>query len=425
MKKKISLLVILSMLVTLFTGCGTTSKNSLKVYVAQTDKFFDTAVTKFAEAHPNTKLNVKYFDSYSEINELLKTELMSGKGPDVVLFNSLYSDGDPYKMAGSGAFLSLDEQVAGLSGDTYYEQFLEAGKVNGQQYYLPLSWNVLQVYSAPEKVEGEDLYASVAAEAEAIKGETTHGLNNFMFRREDWMNYFVEIAGSELFDAATGEMTEQKELFKESAEFLKVLYDSYDQSWDVGMKYNESMIDGIAHLTYMMENNSILTDIRFMETFYKKIDVDVALSMFERLNGEGITAQIIQYGAISANTENPEGAWEFLQSFLEVQPDVNVARNDYNGTFFAPIKAAAYEDCVHKLTTQKAPIGRGGMTLPLSSELGEQMTALPEKISKAVIPNLTYGVMVQECMLPYLEGEAEFDGCYDKLVQQTKMYLSE
>ncbi len=166
MKKRIILLLMLSMLAAFLSGCG--SKNTLTVYVCETDKLFNDAILEYNHIYPDEKVKVKTFETYAEMSERLNEELAEGKGPDVVLYNSLFNALDPYQLAVSGKFMPLDEQVAGLSEDTYYKQLLDAGKVNGQQFYLPLSWNVLQVFAAPEKLTGETLYASVLAEAEAI-----------------------------------------------------------------------------------------------------------------------------------------------------------------------------------------------------------------------------------------------------------------
>ncbi len=424
MKKRISLLLMLSMLVALLSGCG--SKNTIKVYVMEADKLFNDAILEYNHNYPDEKVKVETFDNYQEMSERLNKELAEGKGPDVILYNSLFNDVDPYQLAASGKFLPLDEQVAGLSEDTYYKQILDAGKVNGQQFYLPLSWNVLQVYSAPEKITGENLYDSFIAEAAEIQGNESLALNNYMFFREDWMNFFMEITGSQLFDAATGELTEQKELVKETADFLKdTLYAMYDQNMSILEKYNRSFENSLASISYMMENNSLLVCPRLFETLYKTYhEIDATLSLFERLDGEGITAQVIQYGAINANTKNPESAWKFLQSIIEIEPTVSFRRGDFKECYFAPIKIAFYEGDVERVTKFQGPgIGQGKVG-PLGAKLGQQMLEIPSRVTKAVIPNYTsYGIMVKECMAPYLNGVSDFDSCYDKLLQRTKEYL--
>lgn len=425
--KKVSVLIFIGMLGGLLGGCGDkTEAKSLSVYIVQEDALYDSAMIDYLQNYQDVDLDVEYFETYDDVNERLNTELMSGEGPDVLLFNSLYSDVDPYKMAGSGMFLALDEQVAELDGEAYFSELLDAGKVNGHQYYIPLSWNVLQVYSTPEKVTGEDLYTSMLTEAEAIAKDTSVGLTTYKFLRNDWMNYFMEIAGNSLIDVETGNLREQKEGIQQTAEFLKVLYGAYDQSATVGMKYNKDFAGGITHMSYNMGNISLLTDLRFFESTYPKYtESEMAFSTFERQDGEGITAQVIQYGAINANTENKEAAWQLLQSIMDVQPTVNFARTQLKKAFYAPVNIAAYEECVRQLTIQKGPTGGTAKVGPLSSKYGEVMKELPEKISEAVIPNLTYGEIVQECMESYLKGGDSFDSCYDKLVQQTELYLSE
>ena len=148
MKKKVFLM--LGIVVLLLCGCGKQSK--LNVYVVQEDALYENAVIKYVQDNPKADLNVEYFENYDQVNERLKTELLSGKGPDVILFNSFYSNEDPYKLAASGSLLQLDDMVQGLSEGEYFKEILDAGILNCGQYFVPLSWNILQAYSTQETI---------------------------------------------------------------------------------------------------------------------------------------------------------------------------------------------------------------------------------------------------------------------------------
>ena len=161
-----SFLIVLSML----CGCEkkddtlTTYKDdTLTVYVVQSEALYADAVGKFAEEHSEVEMNIIYLESYDEVKERLDTELMSGGGPDVLLFNSLYYAGDPYKLSVSRALLELDEQVEALPEGSYLDTIIRAGRIGGHQYFIPLSWNLPQAYSTQEKAEkiseSGDLYA--------------------------------------------------------------------------------------------------------------------------------------------------------------------------------------------------------------------------------------------------------------------------
>ena len=62
---------------------------------------------------------------------------------------------------------------------------------------------------------------------------------------------------------------------------------------------------------------------------------------------------------------------------------------------------------------------------PLSENYEEYLNNVPADISEAVIPNVTFGKMLQECLMPYMKDEENFEKCYDTLIQRTNLYLTE
>lgn len=433
MKRKLGLFLTITMCLGMLGGCGkegskasVSNAEQLTVYIVQEDALYDTAITEYVQEHTKDQIKVEYFETYEDVNDRLQTELMSGKGPDVLLFNSLYSDTDPYKLASSGILLDLDAQMETLQRADYFEEILDAGIVNGKQYYIPLSWNVLQVYATEDKVTGNDLYESILQEAEKIADDTSLGLSTYQFFRDDWMNLFMELGGSQVLDAKTGTLQDQKEAVQKTAEFLQVLYGKQEQSNTIGMKYNNDFAGALTHMSFMVENFSMLTHVRFYETLYlRNTQKEMAMSVFTRQDDDGVTAQVINYGAINANTQNAEAAWEFLQSIMDVQASVNFARTQRDQAFYTPVNVKVYEECVRQLTIQKGPTGGKLMVGPLSTEQGDMLYAFPDRITEAVIPNTTFGMIVQECMDPYLQEGVAFDTCYDTLLQRTNLYLSE
>ena len=102
----------------IFSGCGqqtaenpvsSVEESTLSVYVVKTDALYVNAVNSFQEQAKDLTLNVTTFESYEAMFDVMNVELMSKGGPDVVLYNSVQSEIDGYKLAQSGMFLPLDE----------------------------------------------------------------------------------------------------------------------------------------------------------------------------------------------------------------------------------------------------------------------------------------------------------------------------
>ncbi len=427
--KKIKVSVV-CVLIALFFLCGCGQKDdTLKVYLVRSEALYNGAIKKFTEDHPEVKLNIVYLESYDEVKERLDTELMSGEGPDVLLFNSLYSAGDPYKLSTGKALLALDEQVEGLPEGSYFEAIMNAGRADGHQYFIPLSWNVLQAYSSEERMEGQkditDLYSALEAEARALEGDESYGASSLQLGRADVLNLFLETSGSRLIDTESGELSVEKEDFRRIADFVKVFYDNMEKTRTISGRYQNDFAGAVSHFTWLLENYSFMNNLRYYQTVYPKmINEEMSFSLFGQLADEGLTAQVIQYGAVNANTRNAEDAWKLLKYLMDAPVTVNFPKYETKSTYYAPVSAAVYEESVKTLSSESG-FGPGWQVDPLNEANAQLLQEIPQEIKETVIPNGALGNLIQECMDPYFLGEDSFDNCYDKMIQRMELYLNE
>lgn len=413
---------MLGIAVLLLFGCGKQEK--MKVYIVEEDALYESAILKYVQENPKTQIEVEYFQTYDEVNDRLKTELLSGGGPDVILFNSFYSKEDIYKLATSGSLLELDHMIEDLSDEEYYKKILNAGILNDNQYFLPLSWNVLQAYSKQE-TKNENIYDTFVQKEDDIKNLDGVGLTSLQLLRSDWMNVFFEAMGVQIFDVQTGEVLADKDEVLNALEFTKIIYDDTAKRKEITGKYSQDFAGAVSHLEFLTENFSFLHNIRYYETVYPVYTgKEMNVSIFSNQGNDGITAQIVQYGAINANTEYVEEAWAFLKYILDMPVTMSFEKYDMNTAYYAPVKKETYQDCVDVLNKQAGP-GPSMKVGPLSDEYANWLNEVPEQVSNAKIPNVVYGAMLQECLVPYLKGEEDFETCYSTLVQKTKLYLSE
>lgn len=203
MKKKLGLLMVGIIVVLVVLSVSGVLKRPLTVYVDSSVPLYREAVRDFKVKNAeNFKVKIVSFDSYEEMKTRLNSEIMSGKGPDVLLFNGIYDVDDSFKTSASGSLLALDERMSELEEENYFTNILDAGIVNGHQYFLPLSWNILQAYSSQgviaEKGYNDDMFAAYMEEAAALANDNTMGVSSLTYGRADGsrMNYFLDVAGS-------------------------------------------------------------------------------------------------------------------------------------------------------------------------------------------------------------------------------------
>ncbi|HYE11900.1 MAG TPA: ABC transporter substrate-binding protein [Patescibacteria group bacterium] len=153
-------------------GCGSAAtdsnevnssgNNTLTISVITKDNYLDAAVKQFQEQHPGTTIEVKEYtsnplpandgknkmvrvgeepeDVEKYINSM-NTQLMSGKGSDIMLLSPL-----PYEnYIDKNLLVNLSEMMQSDKSfdiNQYYTNILDAMKYNGSLYSLPLSINL-------------------------------------------------------------------------------------------------------------------------------------------------------------------------------------------------------------------------------------------------------------------------------------------
>jgi len=429
MRKRICVLLVL--VVTLFSICGCRQKESvpLTVYLVQSEALYKDATEAYIKEYPEAEINILTFESYEEVNERLKTELMSGEGPDVLLFNSDYSGEDPYKLSASGTLMSLDEYMGELADTEYFKVLLDAGIQGEHQYFLPLSWNILQAYSTQERIEEKgydhDLYTAIVTESDILKDDENFAISSLQLNRADVLNYFLEVTGNQLFDGSSNELTDNKEEIQQTAECVKVIYDNLGKIRNISTKYRNDFSGSVSHFTYLIEDYPFMHNLRFYETLYPALMGEkMYFTPFTQMDSEDVTAQIIQYGAINANSKNADAAWKLLKYMLDMPASMDFSKYKAYSIYFAPVNIAAYEACVEELNTNTC-VGPGRKVGPLTDENKQILIDMPERVKEGVIPNSVLGTIIQECMEPYLLGNDSFDNCYETLMQRLGLYLNE
>ena len=417
--------------VLLVLGMTGVLKRPLTVYVDKTFPLYREAVQDFkVKNSENIKVKIVTFDSYEEMKTRMNSEIMSGKGPDVLLFNGIYDVDDSFKTSASGSLLVLDEKMAELDEENYFTTILDAGVVHGHQYFLPLSWNILQAYSSQgviaEKGYGEDMFAAYAEDAAALANDDTMGVSSFQYGRADGsrMNYFLDVAGVEVIDWASGQLNDNKAQVQQVAEFVKVVSDNQEKNMGIAQRYANDFAGAVAHFTFLTEDFPFMNNVSFYQTAYpNSVNDEMYFVPYTNLEG-GITAQVTQYGAISAYTKYEDQAWELLRHILDYESSVTFNKYDSDELILVPVNKAVYAAYVEQLATSEYFSG-GQRIAPLEEKWAQVLEEIPTRVNSAVIPNGAVGSLIQECMDPYLEGTDSFDNCYETLTARLQTYLKE
>ena len=423
-------LCLLSLLILVFGLSACQKEQTLTVYTVEGDALYTAAVEGYKNANPDVTLNVVKFATYEALNEQMTTELLSGKGPDVLLFNSIYSTTDYYKFSQSGVFLPLDSYMSSLKDGSCYATLLDAGKIGEQQYVLPMSWNLLQIYSIQEIVkqhgyDDENIYAVLLKEADRLTEETQYAAASLSLMRADPLSFFLENTGTVVVDTENGTFVADKEKVEETATVVKSFFDHLKKIQAINTTYKNDFTGAVSHFTFLIENYPFMHNLRFYQTVYPTYtQQQMYAAYFPQFEEDGLSAQIVHYGGINANTQNADAAWELLQFILNTPFSTDFNKYDTGSAYYAPVTVAGYENCVVQLETQSGQ-GPKVRVAPLDQQNAAFLRSVPGKVSDAYIPNPVLGGLIDGCMMDYLTGIASFDDCYAELENQIGRYLQE
>ena len=146
----ITVSVCILMVLTLF-GCNSENDNNnnddlLTIYVVKEHPIIR-LIDKYNDSNKSDKINMVEIQDGDTLNSKLSAELMAGKGPDIVLYDSSYNGvSNMEKMMALDVFADYNELIKNDSSDSsidlknYNEVVMDSGINNGKRYFMPISY---------------------------------------------------------------------------------------------------------------------------------------------------------------------------------------------------------------------------------------------------------------------------------------------
>ncbi len=245
----------------------------------------------------------------------LNNDIVSGNVPDILVLNENMPVSSYISKGLFADLYSFIDEDPDMSREDFLPNLLEAYTVDGALYQLVPSF-VIYTMAAKTKFVGSepgwtmsDLMNLIPTlpEGMAIFGEMT---------RDSFLSSMLYSAGSQFVDWKTGECHFDGQEFIDLLEFANTLPTEIDSSIyedeDYWMNY-ETMYREDRTLLYSLYMNTFRTyNIAKVVTFGEDITL-IGYPAAEK-NGAAISASLSM--AISAQSENPDGAWAFVRQYL-------------------------------------------------------------------------------------------------------------
>ena len=445
-KRMIALVLAVSHLLLLFTGCAKTPEfakgpgfddlvetDTLVVYLMQ--RFQRPYMYQIEAFQKATGVDVEVVSVIGEpeaFTERIINDLTSGSGPDVLIFDDTFMM-DVTKSALNGSFLDLTDVLAEdpeFSKDDYLDGVFEACQVNGRQYTIPTSYDFLLAFSLTEMLtdigfswDGIDTMADFLEEIARLTPEAAE-LPKFqqMLNSKNFYWKLYRYAGIRLLDYENGVVLPDEEELREFLEAYK-LYFPYDYDAS-GASQTWIRVDSLLNGTAAFWITHLLTGIVDSVSILKLKSREYTYHAIPSQTGE-IVARIGSQLAIPANAKNTANAYRFIKFLLseEIQVDQLLLMG------VKPIRKSAIHKVIYETPALYENHGfylddpeNFALTEDEAKALEEVMLNIDRFVQdeRMVVPEMMF-----ESMMPFFRDEASYETCFADLKNRLTLYLSE
>ena len=453
-KKYVSFVLLIGLLLSL-TACKTetsggavdppTSQLSLYIPITHSAKY-EEALEMFEQRYPDVEVTVTrqedqdYETAREEYIQILKNEVMAGKGPDLILFSNEFED--VYKAMDAGAFCDLKpymEQDADFWKE-YSKPVLDGGVYKEKQYVLPLCYTLPLLISSQENLDAQGYTLlesgtfsdfSKSIETFTQTDSPCRAFNADNLTLWDYLDY----SGLDYIDYENKTIHVDTDAFRQVVDAYKRIY---QQKKENPLQLPHIFYKGL----YTLKNEQTLFSdpsgghspfgLMFEANAISGMDRTPVISAIPTVDG-GLQARAYLCVAVRANSSNKQNAYNYIKMLS--MADSSLKSVMMNGI---PLKTSAAKDLVriysNKITTPIEDLD--GSMLPARVSPGEffkQYGTVLDRVTSCSLgtARISSGKLnvtaqyVDDCLTPYLNEEKDYDSCVNDLKTKLSMYLSE
>ena len=434
-------------------GCGKIEEKDDTLWVLADvgeSRLIDKVAQSFQQAHPDVPLLIEYVPRDAQERELyleqVRTKIMAGQGPDVFWLNK-YSEvfSDVEQSMHNGLFLDISayyDQDTALEKDGFAQSIMEAGVVDGKRYILPLYYNFPVLYVDTQQLASAGISLDTLGRGLSGLFEVTQKLGKTAVTAEITQTdfYYLQNLFPQMIDYETQEVIWSKsqlvEFLTQYRQLLALSQGEYMTSFYAtiaGYISNEKHLGQEGSCVHWGTLDDLVNIVRVAKTTGREI----AILPMTAYDGS-VCAQISHLGAIGANTDKPELAYEFLRAFLlqENQWENGLGdRGGYLTTQNWPVLVkdswVQIDEDIWKGQMASCKAGNRRAAVAATTVSAEDYAILNTEISKAYFPLACadeFMMTIRQQLNPYLNPDAasvDVEALADQLIQQLQWLVAE
>lgn len=451
-----------------------------------------TAIKAFEEEYPQIHVQLESpvggisdFEAREADITRINTEILAGNGPDVFLFGPRFTDcnlfPDLQKAMRSGVFLDCIPELKRFGIDCKSEEFwqtvLEAGRIAGHQYILPLSFDVTTALANTDILDQSGFDCGNAVRNISA---FTEECDTIWQQNHKWTTY----VSSDLLDAAAFDPMNYDDCTVDFVPLYPVMELSRkvqtEAPWNQGQAdfLNDTQQSSGRQDTFRWkEAKRLLEGERLMDVALFSVQNEMARSLtslggtpkFLPVPNEigGVTAKIDSYAAIRANSSNKQAAaallafllqkdWQDQSAYPSILCELPVRKESLGASLDANFQfqkniwwldseiteeekrqwEQSTGDLFHNITDQERHEYLQSLGEPLSQDAVQDLFRICELINAAHLNSLWYQSIslgqdpsgdnqIRQVYEAYCCGEVTADELIQRLTPRLQLYLDE
>lgn len=301
-----------------------------------------------------TMMDYSIYNNYSEEEQIpgsftkMNNDIISGKIPDIMVFSSgidISSWANKGLLADIGELIAKDEELSKLE---YLDNVFKAMHVNDKQYTLIPYFAVSTMVARKDMVgdrtgwtmsEMQQFLKTLPADVKPYDGD---------YVRETMLYYVMQFCGDDFVDINTGKCNFDSQEFVEILEFVKTLPEEINYSDDYWENYDWMEVQDMFRNKKAVMMSCTIYDFKDMVSeFHGRLGDEPSFVGFPGVSGNSsVVMPVSSVFAISAKSENQDGAWQFVRQYLTEEYQTG---DDFYGL---PVLKSAFEEKA-KLSTKK------------------------------------------------------------------------
>jgi len=417
--------------------------DKLVLYVDPAQEFhMELAIDLYKSRFPDVDVEVHKFEGNHRVGnqgwtdrsiyvQTLQNDLLVGEGPDVFTFE-IYDFPDINKtMAHSDIFLDLEPLIQSdpdFNSTDYVSGVFDAGMMRSRRLYVPLDYMMLILFTTEETLERNNLTLSRRPGFDELMEQIglyceDEGLkeNRLLFPLPLTSNIMFPWSGMEILDYENQAVHVAGEKISSIMKAYKRMYktDMYTPVPEaLGGPYEEARmhLDHKILFSYYLSHN----DFVGVYTAVSTVEAPVWFT-FPTPDGRPV-AQPINLAGLRKNTPNQRNAYEFLKILLDEKIQNSLYFHWY------PINKEAMNASVRS-SAERYLTGfnlDGMITTMIPDDVIDELIELALSANALQSPYATNvrGIIFEE-MLPFFEGDREYEECLAKLENKLIIYVGE